>query len=109
MPDGAHIDLADTLAHEPLVFATPWGARPDAAPPERRQPLDHPNGAAEITRVHLTRPRGTSLSAAAAALERSGVVTFAESDAYLAALELDDARAGRSLDLRPALPLVVRA
>lgn len=108
LPAGMHIDVAaDTAPHEPFVFAIPFGGRPDAAPPDRRQPLAHPSGATMITALRMTLPGAAS--PALLALQHAGVVMLAHGDAPALALELDHARAGRMLDLHPGLPLVLRA
>jgi len=110
LPAGMHIDVAgDTTAREPLVFAIPFGGRPDAVPAAQRQPLEHPNGASEITGLRITLPGDAPRSAALRALADAGVLALATGDAALAELELDHASRGVRIDLRPALPLVLRA
>lgn len=105
-PTLAAIDMAaDTADCEPLVFLIPFGQRPDAAPADRRQPLDHPNGWQHITALRLTLTGDRPLSPALAILQTAGVATFRRGPAPLAEIEIDGGRQGQRLDLRPQLPL----
>jgi hypothetical protein len=108
LPAGTAIPIAEgTPPTEPMLFANPRGRRPDAEPPERRQPLDHPAGAREIRAARVTLPGAGERSAALQAVERLGVVTFAAGDEHLLELWFDGARQDRSADLRPDLPLAL--
>ncbi len=63
LPPESHIDVATgTAAREPLVFATPYGERPDAFLDEGPQPLVHPMGVVEITGLRITLPTGKPMS-----------------------------------------------
>lgn len=44
---------------EPMLFQILFGKRPDQAPPEKAQPLEHPLGLREITRVEVVTPIAT--------------------------------------------------
>ncbi|HEY9660233.1 MAG TPA: VOC family protein [Allocoleopsis sp.] len=44
---------------EPMLFQIPFGKRPDQSPPEKAQPLEHPIGLREITRVEVVTPVAT--------------------------------------------------
>lgn len=110
LPPGTHIDVAaGTAASEPMVFATPYGGRPDAFPEGRRQPLVHPRGLGEITGLCITLPKGEEpMSGAVRALCRAGVVAFEAGGDHLAEIEFDRGSRGLSADLRPDLPLRLR-
>jgi hypothetical protein len=109
MPPGTHIDVATgTSDGEPMLFAIPMGGRQDAVPVERRQPLDHPRGFAEITGLRITLPKSTPTSPAVRALQQAGPVSFDFDDGHLAEMEFDHAKQGGSADFRPALPLLFR-
>jgi hypothetical protein len=104
-----HFDVAvGTAASESLVFATPYGGKPDAFPEERRQPLVHPRGVVEITGLRTTLPRGEPISGAVRALHRAGVVSFETGNDHQAEIEFDHGTHGQRADLRPALPLRFR-
>jgi Glyoxalase-like domain len=109
LPPGTRIDVAaGTAAVEPLVFATPYSGRPDAFPDDRRQPLVHPKGVAEITGLSVTLPRDEPVSGALRALQRAGVVSFQQGEDHLAEIQFDRGGRGESTDFRPALPLLFR-
>ena len=111
MPPGKapRIDFAAGMAaSEPLVFATPFGGRPNAFPEERRQPIVHPKGVVEITGLRITLPRGEPISSVVRALHQAGVVSFETGNDHLAEIEFDHARQGQSADFRPLLPLRFR-
>ena len=100
----------DAALREPMLFAFPAGRRPDAAPPDRVQPLAHAAGVRELTRVGL-RWSTTAPSDALAALLAAAVLDSAPaataSGPHLE-LEFDGVPARVVADLRPALPLVLR-
>lgn len=90
---------------EPLVFCVPIGARPDAYPEDRRQPLEHAIGFKEITRVRLTLQRNGPISAPLVALERLGFVQLRTGDAPLLEIGFDRETERQFIDFRPTLPL----
>jgi hypothetical protein len=90
---------------EPLIFCIPMGARPDAYPQNRRQPLDHAIGFKEISRLRLTLKRNGPISAPLVALERLGIIEIRAGDAPLVDIGFDREREGQFSDFRPALPL----
>ena len=109
LPPEPHIAVAaGTTANKPMLFVIPFGGRPDAAPVERRQPLDHPAGFGEITALRITLPRPEPISRAARALHEAGLVSFGAGDNHLAEIGFDHGNLDRSADLRPALPLRFR-
>jgi hypothetical protein len=101
------VAVDDAAPTEPMVFALPFGTRPDALPPERAQPLVHAAGVRETTRVVVAGPPPRP-GGALAALAAAGVVACAPAARPLLTLGLDGERRGRVLDLRPGMPLVLR-
>lgn len=109
LPPGTRIDVAaGTATSEPLVFATPFGGRPDALPEERRQPIVHPKGVVEVTRLRITLPGAEPISGVVRALHQAGVVSFHTGNDHLAEIEFDHASQGQSADFRPLVPLCFR-
>jgi hypothetical protein len=109
LPPVTRIDVATgTAASEPLVFATPFGGRPDAFPEECCQPLIHPKGVVEITGLRITLPRGEPTSDVVRALHQAGVVSFETGNDHQAEIEFDHDSQGQSADFRPLLPLRFR-
>ncbi len=109
LPPGMHIDVAKgTSDGEPFLFAIPMAGRPDAVSGERRQPLDHPRGFAEITGLRITLPKSAPPSPAIGALQQAGQVSFDFGEGHLAEMEFDHGKQGGSADFRPALPLLFR-
>jgi hypothetical protein len=109
LPPGTRIDVAaGTAANEPLVFATPFGGRPDALPDDRRQPIVHPKEVVEVTELRITLPRGEPMSGVVRALHHAGVVSFEMGNDHLAEIEFDHGGQGQSVDFRPLLSLCFR-
>jgi hypothetical protein len=108
LPAGLDIPVAETASWaEPLLFAIPFGGRPDSFPPERREPLAHPAGLAEITGLRVTLVGVESPSPALRAVEQLGLAQFVPGAEPLLELTFDQAQGGRAADLRPDLPLML--
>jgi len=69
--------------------------------------VPHPNGATDITGIRLVTPVKLLSDAARVALQ-NGVLTAAAGDQHLLEIEIDRRRRNQTLDLRPALPVVVQ-
>lgn len=103
------------LLTEPMLFQIPFGCRPDQSPPEKAQPLEHPLGLREITRVELVSPvayalpdaQPTQPSLELQAVLDSNHIKLRAGDAYSVELGFDGEGQGQQLDFRPELPLVV--
>lgn len=70
-------------------------------------PFLHENGARRMTAVAVTAPAADGLPPSAQLVRDSGAVRFEFGDAWRMDLTLDEGERGATLDLRPALPLVV--
>ena len=93
-------------------FPTLWfylnlSRRPDDPARPTRQPLDHPAGIREITRVRIMGPGGDCASAVAEAVVRTGAVLLEEATKHLMEITFDGGQEHLK-DFRPALPLVFR-
>lgn len=90
---------------EPMWCYIEAGRAPADAPPERRQPLEHPSGLREITGVRIVSPflEETSITHA---MTRAGVISSKIGPEHLLELEFDSGRQGKRMDFRPELPLV---
>jgi hypothetical protein len=75
------------------------------APPEAR---NHPNGARRITGLELTVPAGVPATEPLRVLEDQRVAAIWRGTEWLLIILLDSARKGRTEDLRPALPVIVK-
>jgi hypothetical protein len=69
--------------------------------------VPHRNGAIEISGVRLLTPAKLLSDPARVALE-NGVLTASASDQHLLEIDIDHRRRGQTLDLRPALPVLVQ-
>jgi hypothetical protein len=108
LANGMEIPVARaTAAAEPMLFAISSGGRPDAVPPDRREPIDHVIGVREITAVRVTLAGSRALTPTLQAVERLGIATFVRGTEHLMELSFDDASRGMSADFRPELPLVL--
>ncbi len=93
---------------EPMLFHTPFGQRPDAFAPEKAQPLDHALGLRELTRIEFISPAAAPLSAALQAVVETHLIKRRMGDEYGVELGFDGEQQHQHIDLRPALPLVLR-
>lgn len=106
LPDGVAIHVAHTRVDEPLVFQHPFG-RPDVAAPGAGEPLEHPLGVRALTRVEVRSPVAVT-SRACHDLTTAAPVHFElGGDGPIMTLTFDGGTAGRSVDLRPGMPLVL--
>lgn len=92
---------------EPMLFQIPFGKRPDQTPPEKVQPLEHPIGLREITRVEVISPVATHPSPEFQAVLDTQQVKLSTGEDYCIELGFDGEAQGRLADFRPALPLII--
>ena len=71
------------------------------------QPTDHALGTT-VTDVSIGTPWSGAASPAVRAIEAAGLVTMVRAESYVLDLTLDGGTLGRSMDLRPVLPLRLR-
>lgn len=108
LPPHLQFEFAYTHLQEPLIFVLPFAnTRPDTQPPEKRQPLDHPNQLQEITGLHITLPAVETLSPAMQALQEFGVATFTQDNTHLAEIAFDQAKQNQVADFRSQLSLLL--
>ena len=103
MPD-LNLHIADGIGpEEPMWCYMETGRTPKDAPPDRRQPMEHPSGFREITDVRIVSPslQKTSITHA---MTRAGVISSKLGPEHLLELEFDGASEKRR-DFRPDLPL----
>jgi hypothetical protein len=111
LPDPLAIHMANNseVSAEPLLFYLGFGRRADPADPTRRQPRDHAAGFRAVTRLRVSGPwRGTTSPELRAAEECCPGLSFAAGSEDLMEVGFDGETQGRSADLRPALPLILR-
>jgi hypothetical protein len=108
LPDPLCIHVAEDASSVelPSLFYLSFGRRPDSRPGPQRQPLRHPAGFREITRVLVRGPRPPSRAAEQAARRTAGIV-FQAGEEHLMEIGFDGERAGLAIDLRPLLPVVL--
>lgn len=104
LPDDLSIAVAENVGilHEPFVFYIPWAKKPNPA----QQPVAHMTGFRALTAATLTMPTAADLSPTMQAIRT--LVTVNTDDKPLLTLTFDDNAKGRTLDLRPAAPLVLQ-
>lgn len=106
---GLELEIAaDTELEEPMWCYLKRGRAPAEWPAERRQPLDHPAGFREITRV-LIGCRSVREGSVTSIMAQSGVVAVQTGREHSLELEFDGGSKGTTLDFRPTLPLILRA
>jgi hypothetical protein len=94
------------VLNEPMLFQTPFGQRPDRFS-KQVQPLEHPIGWQEITRVELISPAADRPSPALQAVLNTDRVKLRAGVGYCVELGFDGEVQGHQVDFRPGLPLVV--
>jgi Glyoxalase-like domain len=92
---------------EPLVFYSPVHRRTDTAPEGERQPYEHALPIRELTSVRISTMAAVDPSAAMQAAMRTGAFSYRFGRRNLLELGFDYEQQGRSVDLRPILPLVL--
>jgi hypothetical protein len=109
LPTGLSIAVGENSAilTEPMVFQTPFGKRPDQFSPEKAQPLAHPIGWREITRVTVISPVQDRPSPAWQAVLDTQQVELEFGTEYWIELGFDGEVQGQRLDCRSQLPLVL--
>jgi hypothetical protein len=93
---------------EPMLFQAPFGQRPDQYPPERSQPIDHPVGLREITRVELVSPMANQPSPELQAAIATHQIKLRVGAEYFIELGFDGELQGQQVDFRNDLPLIIR-
>jgi hypothetical protein len=107
-PLSIHVATNTMIQSEPMLFYLPFAQRPDIHPAATRQPLRHPAGLREVTRVTLISPRTNGLSPAMTAVIGSGLLQLHLGPEYLLELGFDGESRGQQVDFRPFLPLAFR-
>jgi hypothetical protein len=100
-----HMGACSATAEGPALVHLPFSHRPDSRP--ERHPLEHALGVREITRAVVRGPHPPSPAAEEAARRAAGL-RFQPGAEHLLEVGFDGERAGRSADLRPLLPLLLR-
>jgi ribosomal protein S18 acetylase RimI-like enzyme len=99
---------SSTQIEEPLLFFIPFHRRMDELPAGQREPIEHPLGVHELTSLRVHAPL---LGAPSQSLQRAlatGSFAIETGAQWLLELGFDGVRHGRSIDLRPTLPLLLR-
>ena len=105
MPDLALHIAEGTGLEEPMWCYMETGRIPAEAPPDRRQPLEHPSGLREVTGVRIVCPalQETSLTLA---MTHAGVISSNTGPEHRIELLFDGGRQANGMDFQPVLPLV---
>lgn len=119
MKPDTFISIAESSAElkEPFYFVVPeYMAMPSgeqlrallAAQPDFRKNLTHALGVRTLTAVRITTDRAGRFSSTAGALSEGGVVVLKRGRTHRAELTFDGGARGKTLDVRPTLPLVLK-
>ena len=96
---------SDILA-EPMLFYIAFGRRPDIFPESKRQPLEHPIGFREITRLRSIAPKAP-ISPELAAVSDGGILSLGEGAVHALEIGFDGETQGKSANLGPELPVTL--
>ncbi|MBD1995683.1 hypothetical protein H6G00_03460 [Leptolyngbya sp. FACHB-541] len=92
---------------EPMLFQIPFGKRPDQYPADKTQPLEHPVGLCEMTRIELISPTADNPSPEFQAVIDTNQVRVRLGVEYCVELGFDGEVQGHQTDFRPELPLII--
>jgi hypothetical protein len=108
LPENISIAIAtNPRLTEPMLFQIPFGGRPDRFPPEKAQPLEHPLGLREITRVEIISPTAHDPSPELQAVMNTNQIQVRTGIEYCIELGFDSERQGQRIDLRSDLPMIL--
>ena len=101
LPEGLYFRMGVNSENlgEPLLFFLPWLSEPAWPTPE------HPNGTKRVTALAMALEGKDQASPTLASLADAGIASFSWGSPYFLDVELDEGRLGRTLDLRPEIPL----
>jgi len=104
LPEGAEFRMSASSVElgQPLVFFMPWLSGPG------RPATEHPNRAEKVTKLEIVLVDEGRESETLTAMAEASVASFHQGPDFFAEVELDGGRAGKSLDLRPEIPLRLR-
>jgi hypothetical protein len=105
LPPGMNIPIvtAPNAEHEPLIFLIPA-----TLPIRLRAPRAHRGKHRRLTRVTVSGPRVSALSADVRILCDTGQLEIRQAPEHQLELDWDGASSGESKDFRPTLPLLLR-
>jgi hypothetical protein len=107
MPDLILHIASSTQLTEPMWCYAEAGRRPDVAPPESRQPLEHRAGLRELTGLRLCSP-SVDRTAITSAMARASIISWQAGADHLLELEFDQNKNGNRTTFGPDLPLLFR-
>ncbi|ETX06573.1 MAG: hypothetical protein ETSY2_16345 [Candidatus Entotheonella gemina] len=99
-----HMGENASVVTEPLLFYNALGGRPDQS--DSPPPLDHPMGFREVTSLRLHSPEPSPASPTLQDALQTGVFTLHTDTEYWIEVGFNQERQGKTMDFRPALPLV---
>jgi len=104
-PQEIRIGCNSDILAEPMLFHIAFGGRPDGVAASKRQPLQHPIGIREVTRLRWIGPRPVATSPELAALSAGKFFTWGEGPTHALEIGFDGESAGRRASLAPELPI----
>lgn len=110
LPEGQFANIADTRhPHEPLLFEMPFfNLAPADYPDSKQEPLSHPAGLKELTRITIHLPNvSTGISESLLQAIRKGDLEVLDSRHYHMELEFDGGRSQKSQSFDPSAPLTI--
>jgi len=109
LPDPLAIEIAANagVLTEPMLCYLSFAQRPDTHSGARRQPLAHPAGFREVTRVTFATPHKGNSSPELQSLASAGAIRLGGGTDYLVEIGIDRESQRQRLDCRPMLPLVI--
>jgi hypothetical protein len=106
LPDHLDVKVGDAPVTEPMWFYLSSGSRPDGAPGEKRQPLEHRCGFGNITSVRACITSDKPASQVATIITRLPSIDCISGGEHLLTVEFDFGKAKSKKDFRPVMPLV---
>ncbi len=110
LPKGSAIEILTPRddTRSPSLFITPAALTDTQEQAARAARFNHPIGVHTVTGVRLISPETYQPIAALTYLQKQGILSTGRGETWLLELTFDGGKKGKSKDLRPDLPLIVR-
>lgn len=105
-PVAIEVGVNSEAADEPFLFYIPVVRKHDELA-RQAEPTDHLIGVRYLTDLEIRHPAHGRQSSVMQAFEESGIVSFKVAPDFLMRIVFDNGAEGRSLDVRPEIPLTI--
>ena len=109
LPPSLFINIGDNsdVVAEPMLFHMSFSSRPDMAPADRRQPMEHRLGFRELTRVRWIRPDVGPISRELQVVLDIGAISIERGQRHTLEIGFDHESRGASISFSPEIPITL--